>query len=410
MGISSSKQKRNPPSELTPAANLPAAPSTDRETTPLAEKELAAEFRFMLENMRMKQWAAEGNNYEQALRREDNHTFQETYTARTLPLDEDGFVQAHDLDDAAGIRSTFAELGVVVIRGAINSIDCARSVDELWSFLERQCEGLDRTNPRTWDRWPSLSKLGILGNTFVLSPQFFRNRQSPCVHRAFATLFGTERLHVNIGRASAMRPTRNVRLPLDETHAEEEVVDKPEWRSKAGEDWLHWDANPFTGATSSFSWRVEDAHANRGYERLRTQGILALSDCGHQDGGFFCVPGSHKVVRSWANVKSEAVSDAQVMSAESSMQIYLPKDDPLRFHAQRAPIRAGDLLIWDAYLVHCNFPNDSEQMRMVQYIQMKRADDPALGVLLSDPDLLPSREEFELTPLGERLFGLTPWD
>ena len=312
MGISSSKQKRNPPSELTPAANLPAAPSTDRETTPLAEKELAAEFWFMLENMRMKQWAAEGNNYEQTLRREDNHTFQETYTTRTLPLDEDGFVQAHDLDDAAGIRSTFAELGVVVIRGAISSIDCARSVDELWSFLERQCEGLDRTNPRTWDRWPSLSKLGILGNTFVLSPQFFRNRQSPCVHRAFATLFGTERLHVNIGRASAMRPTRNVRLPPDETHAEEEVVDKPEWRSKAGEDWLHWDANPFTGATSSFSWRVEDAHANRGYERLRTQGILALSDCGHQDGGFFCVPGSHKVVRSWANAKSEAVSDAQV--------------------------------------------------------------------------------------------------
>ena len=328
-------------------------------------------------------------------------------------------MQSHDADDADGIRAAFDEYGVVVIRDAISVADCARSVDELWDFLERQCRGLDRDDPRTWDRWPSLSKLGILGNTFVLSPQFFRNRQAPRVHRAFAALLGTERLHVNVGRASVMRPTRAVRLPAT-ADATEELVDRPEWRTKAGEEWLHWDANPFTGATSSFSWRVEDVHANRGYEVRRTQAILALADCGLEDGGFFCVPGSHRVVRSWANANGAGVDDRQLASAESSMQLYLPKGDPLRAHAQRAPIRAGELLVWDARLLHCNFPNASARMRMVQYIQMKRADDPAFGPLLRGAGgdaagaplrgLLPPAAEFELSPLGERLLGLAPWE
>lgn len=424
MGQTSSKQRARRQCEGAAESHHPlVAPTTDRETTSLADKEAAAEFRFMLENVRMKEWAAEGNNMEQALRREDNSEFTEPYVPCALPLDPDGFVQSHDAEDTEAIRRAFATFGVVVIRDAISEADCARSMDELWDFLERQCSGLDRRDPRTWDRWPSLSKLGILGNTFVLSAQFFRNRQSPRVHRAFAAVFGSDELHVNVGRASAMRPTQRVRLPPASAIGGEEtpqawqeealVVDKPEWRSSAGEDWLHWDANPFTGATSSFSWRVKNVHANRGYGRLQTQAILALCDCGHDDGGFFCVPGSHKVVRSWANANGESVTDRQLASPESSAQLRLPKGDPLRAHAQRAPIRAGDLLIWDARLLHCNFPNQSDRMRAVQYIQMKRADDPAFGPLLHGDDvvrgLLPPAAEFELSPLGERLLGLVPW-
>jgi hypothetical protein len=78
-------------------------------------------------------------------------------------------------------------------------------------------------------------------------------------------------------------------------------------------------------------------------------------------------------------------------------------------HAQRAPIRAGDLLIWDARLLHCNYPNNSDRLRMVQYMQMKRADDPAFSLLLQDRNLLPPEAELALTPLGERLLGFAPW-
>lgn len=383
-------------------------PAVDRETTPLRDKEAAAEFAFMLENMRMKNWAAEGDNLPRFLARADNSTFaSDEFTPRPLPLDHDGFIVSHDADDPEAIRAAFDEFGLVVVRDAITPDACARSVAELWAFLERQCAGLDRTNPRTWGKWPGLSKLGILGNTFVLSPQFFDNRQAPRVHRAFAALLDTAELHVNIGRASVMRPTRAVRLPADEEHAAEEVVDKPEWRSKAGGEWLHWDMNPFTGSASSFSWRLNEPEANKGYDGpLRTQGILALSDCRAQDGGFFCVPGSHTLVRGWAHANAEVVSDQQIYSPESSVQLPLPKGDPLRAHAQPAPIRAGDLLIWNAKLLHCNYPNDSDRLRMVQYIQMKRADDTAFGPLLADRNLLPPAAEFEPSPLGERLLGL----
>jgi ectoine hydroxylase-related dioxygenase (phytanoyl-CoA dioxygenase family) len=405
MGNSASRRREAGKKEELPALEVPAV---DRERTSIADKEATAEMAFMLENMRMKTWAAEGDNIEQVLSREDNSAFRDAYVATSLPLDQDGFVKAHDADDSEAIRATFDALGLVVIRDAISAEDCTRSVDELWGFLERQCKGLDRNNPRTWDKWPALSKLGILGNTFVLSPQFYANRQSARIHRSFAALFGIEQLHVNTGRASAMRPTRGVRLPADETHSEE-VVDKPEWRSKAGEDWLHWDMNPFTGASSSFSWRVNSVAANRGYGQLRTQGILALSDCASEDGGFFCVPGSHKVVRSWAAANTKNVADNLVVSPESGMQLYLPKEDPLRLHAQRAPIRAGDLLIWDARLLHCNYPNNSDRLRMVQYMQMKRADDPAFSLLLQDRNLLPPEAELALTPLGERLLGFAPW-
>lgn len=156
---------------------------------------------------------------------------------------------------------------------------------------------MKRDEPRTWERWPSLSQLGILGNTFNLSAQLCANRQNPACHRVFAALFGTPKLRVNVGRSSVMRPTVNVPWGRPGENDEDEpiLVGKPEWRSKPGVEWLHWDMNPFTGAASTFSWHLHDVSANRGYGRLSVQGILALSECRVDDGGFFCCPGSHKV-------------------------------------------------------------------------------------------------------------------
>ena len=48
--------------------------------------------------------------------------------------------------------------------------------------------------------------------------------------------------------------------------------------------------NPFTGGSSTFSWGVKDPLLNRGYDRLSTQGALALVDCRLEDGGFFACP------------------------------------------------------------------------------------------------------------------------
>ena len=103
------------------------------------------------------------------------------------------------------------------------------------------------------------------------------------------------------------------------------------------------------------------------------------------------------------------MSDAQLFSAESSIQLPLPKDDALRRHGTKAPMRAGALLIWDARLAHCNFPNDSAAMRVVQYVQAAEADDPGIGPLCKYEALLPPRHQLELTTLGRRLHGFEPW-
>ena len=395
-----------------PGADHSVLPPVDREATPLSDKEGVLEMTFMLENMRMKEWAATGENRRACLERVDNSAFDydpATWEPPALPLDDNGFVQAFGVDEGDAIKGFFERYGLVAVRGAIDAEACARSLDEMWAGLETNFQGLRRDDPSTYESWPSLSKLGILGNTFLLSPQWCTNRQSPRVHRAFATLFGTERLVVNVGRASAMRPTRSVPAGSRDGGAAPALVDRPEWKTKAGGEWLHWDMNPFTGAASSFSWRVRRPLEARGYGRLRVQGLLALSECGPDDGGFFCVPGSHAIVRGWAHRNAGAMSDASVMSAESSIQLLLPKGDPLKAQGAKVPVRAGDLLVWDARLAHCNFPNDSPNMRVVQYIQAAEADDPAIGPLCTDESLLPPRAQFELTPLGRRLYGFDPW-
>ena len=396
-----------------PSADHSMLPPIDREATALSEKEGVLEMTFMLENMRMKEWAAADENRAACFERVDNSGFEydpETWEPPALPLDDDGFVQAFDVDEGEAINAFFEWYGLVVVRDVIDADACARSLDELWAGLETNCKGLQRDDPSTYGSWPSLAKLGILGNTFLLSPQWCANRQSPRVHRAFAALFGTERLVVNVGRASAMRPTRGVPTGGPSTaEGRPALVDRPEWRSKAGPEWLHWDMNPFTGAASSFSWRVRRPLAARGYGRLRVQGLVALSECGPDDGGFFCVPGSHAIVRGWARRNAAAVPDASVMSAESSIQLPLPLGDPLKAQGAKAPVRAGSLLVWDARLAHCNFPNDSANMRVVQYIQAAEADDPAIGPLCTDERLLPPRDQFEPTPLGRRLYGFDPW-
>lgn len=122
------------------------------------------------------------------------------------------------------------------------------------------------------------------------------------------------------------------------------------------------------------------------------------------------MPGSHDVVRGWANANADVDDQQKVFSPSCSSQIFLPKEDPLKLHAQKAPVRAGHILIWNSKLVHCNYPNNSNHMRMVQYIQMKRADDPAKGCLFTDENLLPTTQDFQLTTLGRKLYGFDLWD
>lgn len=239
------------------------SPPIDREGTKIEDKEVAMGMRMMKENMRLKQIEANDPDLLQTLLRprsteEKDGTYE--YDPVVLPTDADGYVRSFDVNtEAKKARASFDRFGVVVFRNVAAAKDCSIARDELWSFLERHNKSIDRKDPHTWESWTSLKALGFSGDMPILSPHFFEIRQSPSVHRCFATLFRDERLFVNVGRAGIMRPTRAVRFEKD---GHIQTVDKPEWKTLDPQKWIHWDMNPFTGATTTYGWRAEDFQRN----------------------------------------------------------------------------------------------------------------------------------------------------
>jgi hypothetical protein len=340
----------------------------------------------------------------------DNSEFPYSYKRLDIPYDEDGFVEAFTIEQPEEITNFFGKYGFVVVKDLLTEEECKLSEDEIWEFMGRCVEGINRYDTSTWHlHWPALKHLGILGNDVILSKQMMENRQNEKVFRAFEIIFGHGDLIVDVGRASAMRPTRNVLIPESDIHEKDVVldtpseregyvyVDRPHWKTKS--EWIHWDMHPWNGWTSTFAWKSVNEDLNVGYDRLKVQGILSVIDCGPNDGGFHCIPGFQDHIRGWANANLDKMKPT---FRDSSYQV--PEEDPIRNDCQKCPIRKGSLLVWDSSLPHGTFPNDSENMRMIQYIKMADARDKSIGPLFSRRELLP--DDFVLSELGDRIiFG-----
>ena len=340
----------------------------------------------------------------------------ETFQPAPLPIDADGFIVSFHVDQKENILTFFEKHGVVAVANVLTDEQCERSVDEVWLFLrEICCPTIERHKPETWGQgWPSLANLGLLGGERWLYPQACDNRQNPSVYQVFRTLLGDEELIVNITPAGLMRPTKDVFFPsLNRTE------DRKEWKTKA--NWLHLDMNPLTGRASTYGfehvaegpfegsvggWAAQRKSTNNGIRRKKLQGILALDDCREQDGGFHAVPGFQHFIRTWTKENQALCLEANRGSDPTAVQTH--EDDSIRDHIQRMPIRKGSLLVWDSRLPHGNFPNDSNRMRIVQYLDMAPDSDEAVRPFPLSRDDLP--EDFQLTKLGKKLYGFQPWE
>ncbi len=85
--------------------------------------------------------------------------------------------------------------------------------------------------------------------------------------------------------------------------------------------------------------------------------------------------------------------------------VQIAKDDPIRKDIQKMPIRKGSILIWNSRLPHGTFPNNSSNFRMIQYMKMGFANDPAIEPSYFGLESIPK----DLTPLGKKLLGVEPW-
>ena len=144
------------------------------------------------------------------------------------------------------------ENGYVVVPNVVPKANLDAVVDVVWEFLE-----MDPNDPQTWYRLPEWhSRAGMVH--LYHHQALWNNRQYPRVHQAFSELFGTDKLWVSLDRTN-MNPPANA-----------------DWDYQG---FIHWDFDPTT-------WPIG----------LRVQGVLCLTDTDEAQGGFQCVPGSHKIV------------------------------------------------------------------------------------------------------------------
>lgn len=335
---------------------------------------------------------ANPTNEEQPEQKEENSLYSiENCTFPSLKYDSEGFVESFAVDDPKS-RDFFQEYGFVVFRNVLSPQECQATLDEFWNQ-----EGLDRNNPVTWETyWSSqrFKRFAIIGSfPDIESLTQLANRQNPNVHKGFSMIFGTEKLWVDHDRLGIMRPTKGIVFPNSN-----EPVDKPAWRTI--ERWLHLDSNPNTGEVSLASFEKTYSNTKVDLEKtLMLQGLITLTDAREEDGGFQCVPGFHKYCSAWAR-KPEL--------PQSSANIQVPENDPVRNYIKKVPMKKGSLLLWNSLLLHANYPNDSSNFRAVQYIRMIPTVDRPYKPLVNSRTSLP--ENFKISELGEKLFGFKNWE
>ncbi len=310
------------------------------------------------------------------------------------PTTADGFVRDFDARDIDGIRGFFDTYGFVAIRETLTDEARAATVDGV--FRRAESFGLDPRDLGSLHRFfehQRFGRFGIVGSfPEVFDLQQLRNRVTPAVYEAFCAVIGARELWVDHDRVGIMPPTRTAdgqATGLKETER----------------DWLHLDCHPLAGRTpgtgyASIGGFTDDGTSIDFTATLIIQGLLTLTDSPVEDGGFHCVPGSHRLCHAW-------VQDRQRRHAFDSRHIQVPLGDRIRDRLTEVAVRGGCLLAWTSLLFHGNHPNRSHRMRAVQYIRMVPNRGTPYTPLVFDPGGLPT--DFERTPLADRLLGLRSW-
>ena len=267
--------------------------------------------------------------------------------------------------------------GYVVIKNAVPLENVRRLAGFLWEFEEK-----DPNDPSTWYAPPraemQMKELSNSGMVEVYNHQYlWDNLQYPRVYNAFVDIWGTEHLWVTIDRANLNVPTR------------------PGHEFKG---FIHWDYDPETRPQN-------------------VQGVLALNDqTDERMGGFQCVPELYRTYDTWKRTQPD---DRDRF-----------KPDVQGFDTVKVKMNAGDLLIFNSTEPHGIRPNTSNKARLAQYISMMPAqeDDAALrewrisswrerrapeGYAFPGDPRRWEQTRYEtavLSPLGEKLLGLTSWE
>jgi hypothetical protein len=268
--------------------------------------------------------------------------------------------------------------GYVIVRQAAPAASVERLVDLLWRFDEK-----DPNDPSTWyapqRREHKMKELNGTGMLEIYNHQcLWDTRMDPRVYDAFVDIWDREDLWVAIDRANLNPPKRTKGDP---------------------NGFIHWDVDTSLRPLP-----------------IGVQGVLSLQKQDSAVGGFQCAPELFYNFHEW--VKTQP-ADRDPMHPDITGLTIVSVD-----------LEPGDLLIFNSLLAHGVRPNHSDtRVRMAQYISMYPADwentaqrEERIGLWrdLAHPqrDAFPGdprhweklhAQTATLTPLGEKLLGLTRW-
>lgn len=95
---------------------------------------------------------------------------------------------------------------------------------------------------------------------------------------------------------------------------------------------------------------------------------MAILDSPEEVGGFRVVPGSHcHYFEQWADIHE--MPEGYNLTSLGSVKIST-NDDPAQHISQKILVKAGDMIVFDSRLLHGTFQNESESVRLVQYVRM----------------------------------------
>jgi hypothetical protein len=281
-----------------------------------------------------------------------------------------------------------------VFRNVFSPNECQETRQAMWQIVENSSEGFDRNDPSTWSFYNSAGKYGLSMRGPCFHPVIVNNRQNPRLISALKTIIESEKVMVSHDRFTIYRATGS-EIPNGETY-------------RTGCKNIHLDLNPWWWCESSkaildglSSLTYHDQHDFIRENNLvvrsmgrHVQCVLNFEDNVTDDGGTIIIPGFHKYIDTWCQTvpviqkKNKQQQNRKQKSTAQVAEIPFPPDpadcvpkDPLPWlhfpesnrlinYAQRVPMRAGSVLVWDQTIVHGTAPNNgTNRCRMAQFLK-----------------------------------------
>ena len=281
------------------------------------------------------------------------------------------------IDDPKGILDCYETYGAVGITGVLSAQECAETVDDVKLIIKQfgANEQFNIYDPNTFDNWPDMNKFinkpGVIGTLPIITKTLNRNRFHPNVKKAYSLIYGLpdDQLLAQFDRIGWMRP----------------VLDKdgnkfPQYATPLKEPGKHLDVNPSyyfddSKADEVYSWLnkltfdslrhlISENNATNIKFGRHCIGVLNLIDNKYENGGFRFTPGGHKITPSWY-IRNQKRLDY----GSANGNYFFDEKDEEFLHSSRIPCPAGTLIIFDAALPHGTLPNQTSDIRMVQFLR-----------------------------------------